>query len=228
MSFPPPMFSLFSLPCATFAPKRRPAPPLVIPLYATPIPRRCSPPLPVHRTLPERALFHPYAHARHERARQPPSPIVIDSASSASSSSSTSTGTTDSVPGSPLMPVEEDAPKPQAACVLIPAPQDLSVPTCGWHEAQQAEYRNFARAAVRAHLDVKKSLNTQGSEARDKAIQAIEDRVPVFKDHENHWGAVVVLKDQLKSMKDAEAKQQKREATKATRAQTRAEASAAT
>ncbi|KAF9261319.1 hypothetical protein L218DRAFT_1046877 [Marasmius fiardii PR-910] len=200
MSFPLPMFSLFSLPCATFAPKRRPAPPLVIPL-----------------TLPGRALFHPYAHARHERARQPPPPIVIDSAS-----------TTDSVPGSPLTPVQEDAPEPQAARVLIPAPRDLSVPTCGWHEAQQAEYRNFARATVCAHLDVKKSLNAQGSEARDKAIRAIKDQVPVFKDHENHWGAVVVLKDQLKSMKDTEAKRRKREATKATRAQTRAEASAAT
>ncbi|KAF9261962.1 hypothetical protein L218DRAFT_1001258 [Marasmius fiardii PR-910] len=110
------------------------------------------------QTLPEKNLYR-----------------VIDSTSSASSSSSTSTSTTDSVPGSPLMPVQEDAPEPQAARVLIPAPRDLSVPTCGWHEAQQTEYQNFARAAVHAHLDVKKSLNTQGSEARNKAIQVIKD-----------------------------------------------------
>ncbi|KAF9255361.1 hypothetical protein L218DRAFT_1035817 [Marasmius fiardii PR-910] len=131
----------------------------------------------------------------------------------------------ESVPASPLTPIQEDmpeAPEAPVARVVIPphAIKDLTVANCGWHDAQQTEYRahgtfqSFARAAVHAYLNIKKTLNAQEQEARDNAIKAIEDKVPSFKNHEGHWGAVIVLKDQLKSQKDIAVKRSKRAAMK--------------
>ncbi|KAF9256941.1 hypothetical protein L218DRAFT_1006777 [Marasmius fiardii PR-910] len=193
-----------------FAPRRRAPPPLVIPLYATPIIRRSSPPLPIRRT-----LYHPY---RRERARQPPPPIVINFSLSASASNtgpaSAEHSPAESVPASPLTPIQEDTPEAPGAPVtrvVIPlhAIKDLTVANCGWHDAQQTEYQSFARAAIHAYLNIKKTLNAQEQEACNNAIKAIEDKVPSFKNYEGHWGAIVVLKDQLKSQKDIAVKQSK-------------------
>ncbi|KAF9256147.1 hypothetical protein L218DRAFT_950216 [Marasmius fiardii PR-910] len=131
-----------------------------------------------------------------------PSSIVSNTGSSSPASNtgpaSAEHSPAESVPASPLTPVQEDTPEaPEAP-----------------HDAQQTEYRSFARAAVHAYLNIKKTLNAQEQEARDNAIKAIEDKVPSFKNHESHWGAVVVLKDQLKSQKDIAVKQSKRAAIK--------------
>ncbi|KAF9268625.1 hypothetical protein L218DRAFT_520837 [Marasmius fiardii PR-910] len=237
MSFPPPKISI---PCPTFAPRKRAPPPIVIPLYATPITRSSSPPLSVHRTLRERPLYHPYAHARHGASRPCPTLIVVDTESSTatpssaaagpsstgtSSSAAAGTSSTESVPPSPLTPqVDELAPEPtRAVPVLIPPPhkKDLSVNNAGWHEAQQAVYRELAKTAIRGHLDFKKNLSDQDATARQNAIKVIEDSVEAFKNHKNHWGAVTLLRDQLKSMKDTAAKREKRaNASRTTKSQT--------
>lgn len=38
----------------------------------------------------------------------------------------------------------------------------------------------------------------------------IESEIPGFKNHEDHWGADILLRDQLKSMRDSNNKRKKR------------------
>jgi hypothetical protein len=141
MSFPTPKFSKT---CPTYAPRRRAPRPIVIPLYATPITRIPSPPLPVHRTLAAKVRFHPYAEARRSRPNDRPPPIPIPAAVNTSTTSppAAEPASTDTVPDSPLTPIDPSQPETsRAETVKIRPPQIMSVSNAGWHEAQQAEYR---------------------------------------------------------------------------------------
>ncbi|KAG7091807.1 hypothetical protein E1B28_008210 [Marasmius oreades] len=216
MSFPTPKFSK---PYRTYAPRRLAPRPIVIPLYATPITRIPSPPLPVHRTLPAKIRFHPYAEARRASPNNRPPPISIPAAVNRSTTSPPAS--TESVPDSPLTPIDPSQPETsRAETVKIRPPRIMSVSHAGWHEAQQAEYREIAKTAIRANLDFMKSLGEQDKTARGKAIKVIEDALPIFKEHENNWGATILLRDQLKSMKDTTAKRTKRVQAKASKAST--------
>ncbi|KAG7093914.1 hypothetical protein E1B28_007550 [Marasmius oreades] len=220
MSFPQPKFST---PSSTFSSPRTAPRPKVIPLYKTPIPRRATRPLPIHRTLPERALYHPYAHARRER----PHPIIIEPSATSSNS------TTPEVPGSPLTPIDQHSAPLRANVVLTPPPREgeLRVNNVGWHRTQQEAWRKIAKNAIIKHkLDVKKCLSEQVPSAREQAVKEvpylailcipppvnrpyssqIEDAVPSLKNQQDHWGPVLLLRETLKNQKDTRVKAEKR------------------
>ncbi|KAF9062073.1 hypothetical protein BDP27DRAFT_1428274 [Rhodocollybia butyracea] len=139
--------------------------------------------------LPEKALFHPYT--------RPAKPQKIDIPPTLC----------DSSPGSPLTPLGNEPSNgsstvSSSACriIFIPPPlTGVTVLTAGWSPDLLKSYRSFARDAVKAHLDYSKSLSTQIPKAVEQAQQYIEDKIPLFKNHQDHWGANALLRDQLKS-----------------------------
>ncbi|THU90381.1 hypothetical protein K435DRAFT_802033 [Dendrothele bispora CBS 962.96] len=193
MSFPPPRFSTAS---STFS-QRAANKPKVIPLYAVAIHKPNSRPLDIQKTLPEKALY--------ANNGPKPDPIQLPGPSRDS---------VPSPPGSPLTPLNDET---QAQPVHIAPPvslKDLAVSSAGWNAAQQKEYRGIARTAIEQHLDITLSLSRQDTAARDRARTHIENELKHFQNYENHWGADLLLRDQLKTLKDMEAARARREKAK--------------
>jgi len=176
-----------STPANTFSFKSAPRP-RTIPLYATSIPRRSSHQLSIHQTLPSRARYQPCAQ------RTPPIDI-----------SSTSSGDSP-LPDSPLTSIEPTAPSGSSREVLpiqIPPPStEVTVANAGWHAELVPRYRRIARTVIDTHLNISLALSEQDPEALRAARDKIENQIKGFSDHEDHWGANTLLRDQLKSVKD--------------------------
>ncbi|KAJ3742027.1 hypothetical protein DFH05DRAFT_1462075 [Lentinula detonsa] len=173
--------------------------PRIVPLYATTIPRhlRLSPG--IHRTLVSKPVYMPYPASI---------PDGIDLPSSVLGSSSTSP------PGSPLTPLDQDfgssAPLEVHTNLIVPPTSRLTVPNAGWDPQVLVTYRKLARDAVDIELDYKIGLSTQDIDALNRARTRIENAIPEFKEHANHWGADLLLREQLKSKKDTIVKAKKR------------------
>ncbi|KAJ4477396.1 hypothetical protein J3R30DRAFT_3404746 [Lentinula aciculospora] len=127
-------------------------------------------------------------------------PDGIDLPSSILGSSSTSP------PGSPLTPLDQDfgssAPLEVHTNLIVPPTSRLTVPNAGWNPQVLVTYRKLARDAVDIELDYKLGLGTQDINALNRARTQIENAIPEFKEHANHWGADLLLREQLKSKKD--------------------------
>ncbi|KAJ8079399.1 hypothetical protein PM082_021907 [Marasmius tenuissimus] len=214
MNFPPPDFSLpptkSSVPSLTFS-RRTARRPKYIPLYATVIPKRVPPRLSIHRVLPAKVICHPYSR------REPRRPVRVEVLSSSSEGSdgahlnesapSDSSGSPGDVPESPLTPSPDErvSPGPSRAepiCIPPPTVTKLTVASAGWNAAQQKEYRGIARKAVQKYLDSRLSLQQQDFLKREAAKKHIEDAVPVFQNHKDSWGADLLLRDQIRSLRN--------------------------
>ncbi|KAE9389937.1 hypothetical protein BT96DRAFT_1002764 [Gymnopus androsaceus JB14] len=141
-----------------------------------------------------KALYQPYTQDKHNK----PAPIDISSSSSCNHAPST--------PGSPLTPVDDELPNGQSGrirAILIPPPNTkVMVANSGWPEEILPNYCKIARAAVEIYLDISHPLSKQATTALEKARADIEDAIPLFMNHQRHWGADTLLRDQLKSVKD--------------------------
>ncbi|KAJ3825930.1 hypothetical protein F5880DRAFT_1610691 [Lentinula raphanica] len=181
-----------SVPISTFTTSRTAARPRVIPLYATSVSRRARRPLILHHNLPPK----PYAR---------PKPVHVNMSSAS--------GISSEEPGSPLTPVDDafstdtgcDA-TPEARPIFIPQPNNPNINRVGWAPASLKAYRSKAREAVERYLDHHISLASQDTTALAKAIDHVESVAVFFKVHEDHWGARLLLRDQLKSVKDTRTK----------------------
>lgn len=190
----------------TFSPRVAPRP-RVIPVYATSIPQRLKRSLSIHQTLRVKPIFHPYTR----RSDQPP-PIGI--ASPSPQDSSVESSKVASPPGSPLSELDDSISSLLGVrMILTPPPKGkLTVNSVGWSDALKGPYRKIAREAVDLYLDVQRNLTKQSTDALDKARTHIENELPALRNHQGHWGADVLIREQLKNKKDTIAKADKRDA----------------
>ncbi|KIK52024.1 hypothetical protein GYMLUDRAFT_251601 [Collybiopsis luxurians FD-317 M1] len=160
--------------------------PRIIPLYATPIPSRPRCTLSLHHILPSK----PYICVR------PWKPTINISSVSAPGQ-----------PESPLTPLDPEPALLEPHLILIPPPHSsITISNAGWMQALVKNYRRIAREAVDAYLDYCIRLADQDANALLEARDHIEQAVPHFQAHMNHWGTDVLLRDQLKSKKDTQVK----------------------
>ncbi|KAJ3766232.1 hypothetical protein FB446DRAFT_826670 [Lentinula raphanica] len=189
-----------SSPTSTFTTSRTAARPRVIPLYATSVIRRRRCPLSLHHNLP------PKPYIRHR-----PTPV----------NTSSSSGTSSEEPGSPLTPIEDTFSTsvdsnnpPEARPIFIPKPNNPNINNIGWASASLKAYRTQAREAVEHYLDHHVPFASQDTAALEKAIEHVESAVAFFRAYEDHWAAKLLLKDQLKSVKDTRTKAEARKGKK--------------
>ncbi|KAE9387437.1 hypothetical protein BT96DRAFT_1079978 [Gymnopus androsaceus JB14] len=176
----------------TFSPRVAPRP-RVIPVYATSIPRRLKRSLSIHQTLRVKPIFHPYSR---RSDRPPPIGIGIGIAPPSPQDSSV-----ESYKGA----------TPPVRTILTPPPKSkLTVNAVGWSDALKASYRKTAREAVDLYLNVQHNLAQQNADVLDKARTHIEHELPALRNHQDHWGADILLREQLKNKKDTLAKADKR------------------
>ncbi|KAE9383606.1 hypothetical protein BT96DRAFT_951185 [Gymnopus androsaceus JB14] len=191
--------SFDSITISTFSPPRTAPRPRVIPLYATTIPHHGHCGLSMHQNLRPKALYQPYTQEKHNK----PAPVDVSLSSSCNPAPST--------PGSPLTPVDDELPDGRSGrirTILIPPPNTkVTVANLGWPEEILPNYRKIARAAVELYLDISHPLSEQATTALEKARADIEDAIPLFMNHQRHWGADTLLRDQLKSVKDTRNKE---------------------
>ncbi|KAJ3717356.1 hypothetical protein C8R42DRAFT_644610 [Lentinula raphanica] len=109
---------------------------------------------------------------------------------------SSSPGTSSEEPGSPLTPIEDTFSTfvdsnnpPDARPIFIPKPNNPNINNIGWASASLKAYRTQAR-------------------------EAVESAVAFFRAYEDHWAAKLLLKDQLKSVKDTRTKAEARKGKK--------------
>ncbi|KAE9389193.1 hypothetical protein BT96DRAFT_1003491 [Gymnopus androsaceus JB14] len=79
----------------------------------------------------------------------------------------------------------------------------------GWSEVLKASYHKTAHEAVDLYLNVQHNLAQQKADDLDKAHTHIENKLPALRNHQDHWGAYVLLQEQLKNKKDTLAKAEK-------------------
>ncbi|KAF9058449.1 hypothetical protein BDP27DRAFT_1372615 [Rhodocollybia butyracea] len=186
--------------------------PRVIPLYATVLQRRPQRKLAIHDNLSSEVRYKPYPRLIRPR---PVSPIVVLPLPSSPSSRGSS------VPALPLTPVDEHAhdassmdPSLTAADpvpIFIPAPGNAMVAGMNWNPALMKKYCRIPKEAITAtRLDINVLLSEQDSTAWNNAHKCIETAIPQFQNHEKHWGANMLLRDQLKSIRDMQNKKQKK------------------
>ncbi|KAK7030930.1 hypothetical protein VNI00_013876 [Paramarasmius palmivorus] len=193
--------------------------PRVIPLYATSIPYRVPRRLAIHDDLPLKIRTKSYIPPRRRRTGSSP---VADTSIPLAKKPSSSSGTAENL-SSPSSTAEnpsslagsaEDVdiimesaaagPSREVHPILKPAPhRRMTVANAGWGE-NVAKYRKIAKQAIG------RCLSAQDAAARGKARSQIETLIPSFRTHEDHWGADVLLRDQLKIIKDSRNKAGKR------------------
>ncbi|KAE9383801.1 hypothetical protein BT96DRAFT_1105052 [Gymnopus androsaceus JB14] len=192
----------------TFSPRVAPRP-RVIPVYATSIPRRLKRSLSIHQTLRVKPIFHPYSR---RSDRPPPIGIGIGIAPPSPQDSSVESYKGATPPGSPLSELDDSINSlPGVRTILTPPPKSkLTVNAVGWSDALKASYRKTAREAVDLYLNVQHNLAQQNADVLDKARTHIEHELPALRNHQDHWGADILLREQLKNKKDTLAKADKR------------------
>ncbi|KIK53083.1 hypothetical protein GYMLUDRAFT_250666 [Collybiopsis luxurians FD-317 M1] len=110
-------------------------------------------------------------------------------------------------PESPLTPLDPEPALPEPCPILISPPHSsVTISNTGWMQVLVKNYWRIAREAVDAYLDYRICLADQDANALLEARDHIERAVPHFQAHMNHWGADVLLRDQLKSKKDTQVK----------------------
>ncbi|KAJ3765167.1 hypothetical protein FB446DRAFT_833096 [Lentinula raphanica] len=124
----------------------------------------------------------------------PPKPYIRHRPTPVNTSSSSGTSTEE--PGSPLTPIEDTFSTfvdsnnpPDARPIFIPKPNNPNINNIGWASASLKAYRTQAR-------------------------EAVESAVAFFRAYEDHWAAKLLLKDQLKSVKDTRTKAEARKGKK--------------
>ncbi|KAK7029030.1 hypothetical protein VNI00_014740 [Paramarasmius palmivorus] len=180
---------------SAFSPPRTAARPKVIPLYATSISRIVPTRLAIHDALPLKPRFHPYA-GQHgvDRLVRP-----------------TADGDDVETPTEGPTHKQYAGPSREAHPILISPPRgNLNVAIFHWSTQTAKKNRKITKDAIETHLVVGRCLSEQEPTARDKAREHIESRIPAFKLHEDHWGADVLLREQLKTIKDTRVKAEKR------------------
>ncbi|KAJ3735320.1 hypothetical protein DFJ43DRAFT_1151484 [Lentinula guzmanii] len=184
---------------STFASPRPAPPPIVVPLFASTVQLRRHAVLALHETLDSKPRsYHPYPQTK----RPVPSNVPA--------------------PGSPLTPITPEQPvgagvrQTEPRLILVPPPHGtLTVPKLGLAEAVARDYRLIAKKVILdLTMDIHQSLTDQDSQSKNAARARIEHEIPHLKLHEDHWGADILLRDQLKSMKDVANKVSRRERRK--------------
>ncbi|KAE9387367.1 hypothetical protein BT96DRAFT_1005190 [Gymnopus androsaceus JB14] len=95
-------------------------------------------------------------------------------------------------PGSPLSELDDSINSlPGVRTILTPPP------------------KKTAREAVDLYLNVQHNLAQQNADVLDKARTHIEHELPALRNHQDHWGADILLREQLKNKKDTLAKADK-------------------
>ncbi|THU81462.1 hypothetical protein K435DRAFT_809042 [Dendrothele bispora CBS 962.96] len=213
-----------STPIPTFSSPRTAPRPKVIPLFATTISRRTRRQLAIHQNLHSRP--HHYPHARRvtpmDRAQSPrqttrvnpnhkkkkPPPIIIAAGGSLAAIESPLT----SVEDNPELPTTSERPPREVNVQLIAPPHSsTTVTNAGWSAKEQQLYRQIGRDAITRFLEIGHCLSNQQPVLQHQAREYIESRIPAFTNHEGHWGADTILRDQLKSMKDTRNKRRARQ-----------------
>ncbi|THV01938.1 hypothetical protein K435DRAFT_853355 [Dendrothele bispora CBS 962.96] len=203
-------------PVPTFSSPRMAPRPRVIPLFATTVSRPVKRRLAIHEVLRSRPPRVDRAesprstsrvHPKREKRKPPPITVMMTAGSSSAAIES------------PLTPVAENSEpatgegsSQKVNLQLIPPPHgSVTVINAGWSAQQQHDYRQIGRDAITKFLEVGRCLSNQQPKPRNQARGYIESRIPTFTNHEGHWGADTILRDQLKSMKDTRNKKRTRQ-----------------
>ncbi|KAE9407710.1 hypothetical protein BT96DRAFT_933135 [Gymnopus androsaceus JB14] len=193
----------------TWAPPRRAKQPKVIPLIFTNIQRSTrAVPLAIHQELADTPRFHPY------RARSIPPPIntkarAPDPSENPPSPLTPSPEDEDDAIGSPMHPATTPGP---SSIMYTSCPSGFTLTNSGWEKELVRDLRNTAKSAVLTHLELGKPLSAQDEQALQAARNIIFEQFPAFKNHLDFWGANAALREQLKNLKDTDARK-KRKAT---------------
>jgi len=176
---------------------------MVIPLYATTLRRHRPRLLAINEDLPSKPRYCPYPQTKRFRS---------------SNSESTDLHVSSSQPVSPLTPLPNDtcgenglAQREPRVILVPPPPGTLAVASLDLHSSLARDYRAVAKSVIIAlKMDINLALSEQDTKCRDEARSRIEAEIPHFKHHEDHWGADILLRDQLKSMRDVNNKKGKK------------------
>ncbi|KAE9387958.1 hypothetical protein BT96DRAFT_947971 [Gymnopus androsaceus JB14] len=150
-------------------------------------------------TLRIKPIFHPYSC----RSDQPPIKIGIGIASPPTSDLSVESYKGAIPPGSPLSEQDDSISSLPGACIIpTPPPKDTL----------KSSYHKTACKAVDLYLDVQCNFAQQNANDLEKAHTHIENELSALRNHQHHWGADVLLQEQLKNKKDTLTKVDKWEA----------------
>ncbi|KAJ3724207.1 hypothetical protein DFJ43DRAFT_1157903 [Lentinula guzmanii] len=122
--------------------------------------------------------------------------------------STTSSSSTE--PDSPLTPIAEEYPadavpeQTEPRVILVPPPLGpLTVSSLNLNTHVIRNYRAIVKSAITEFkLDINRPLSEQEPKSRDEARtrSVIESSIARFKQHQGHWGADILLRDQLKKL----------------------------
>ncbi|KAE9382921.1 hypothetical protein BT96DRAFT_951783 [Gymnopus androsaceus JB14] len=111
--------------------------------------------------------------------------------------------------GSPMHPATTPGP---SSIMYTSCPSGFTLTNSGWEKELVCDLRNTAKSAVLTHLELGKPLSAQDEQALQAACNIIVEQFPAFKNHLDFWGANAALREQLKNLKDTDARK-KRKAT---------------